>query len=971
MRPAPARPKGARARAGRPAPRIGERLQRELAALPDELRRRRFLSRRRALLRPETVARLSEIVSRRLRVDPKEALALAEVAETIGRRLRAPEALAQGLRAKGNALHFLNDYQAAVRHHEEAARLFAKAGQPTEVGRTLSTSIQSLILLGEYQRAQQAADRARAIFAGEGDHLRLARLELNVGNIYHRQDRFAEALRAYEEAYERLLQLGNDEGIAVASSNMAMCLINLNDFERALETHRRNRAFCDQHGMPRLVALADYNIAYLYYYRGQYGRAIEALKATRDACEGLGDVYLASLCRLDLAEIYLELSLSSDAADMAEQARAGFTGLHIGYEGAKALAFLAIAHGQQGKVLRALELCTEARALFVEEQNSVWPALLDLYQALILFGAGRLFEARRQCLAALESFRSSGLASKAILCRLLLGRLALRTGDLASARGECERAAQALSTLDLPALGFQLHYLTGQIEQAAGRSAGAYQAYGRARELLETLRGSLQGEELKIAFMKDKLEVYEALVDLALARGGDDGGAGEAFSYVEHAKSRSLQELLLRAATPVVPHLAGKSELVRRVSDLREELNWYYHRIAAEQMAPEEHTAQRLESLREEARAHENELLRVLRELPASESASMEVLAPVSLPLDDIRRALPADAMLVEYFRIGARLLAFLVTRDRLEVVPVALMPRVQHLLRLLRFQLSWARPGSVSPSSASPEPSLAATRAHLAELYQELIAPLRGRLEAGHLIFVPHDLLHYVPFHALHDGARHLIDSYTISYAPSASIYALCQRRHGVGEGSSLVLGVPEAQTPFILEEARAVAARLPGAELYVGEDASEAVLREKGEGRRFVHIAAHGFFRPDNPMFSGIRLGDSYLTLYDVYNLKLTAELVALSACVTGVNVIAAGDELIGLARGLFRAGAASLLLTLWEVPDQSTAEFMKGFYDRVLSASNRAAALREAMLEVREKRPHPVHWAPFVLMGKALSA
>jgi tetratricopeptide (TPR) repeat protein len=960
--------------AASPRPRVRrkrheDRLYEEMAALADTGSRRRFLARHPALARAETVARLSEMVSRKVRVDVHEALALAEAAELIARKLRSPAALAQGLRAKGNALHFLNDHKAAVEHHEEAARLFAMTDQPREVGRTLSTSIQPLILLGEYQRAHAAAGRAREIFAREGDDLRLARLELNVGNIFHRQDRFAEALQAYEQAYQRLLPHKDGEGIAVALGNMAMCLIALNDFPRALETHQRARTFSAEQGMPRLVALTDYNIAYLYYFRGQYGRAIEALKATREACDGLGDAYVASLCLLDLSEIYLELNLSGDAAEMAEQAMAGFRRLRIGYEAAKSLAYLAIAHGQQGKVLRALDLCAEARALFVEEQNSVWPALLDLYQALILFGAGRLFEARRQAAAALEAFNPPALASKAILCRLLLARLALRMGDVEAAERECGAAGASLSTLDLPALGFQLHYVRGQIGQAAGDPARAYQSFGQARQFLESLRSSLHGEELKIAFMKNKLEVYEGLVELSLGRAAGPEGVAEAFSYVEHAKSRSLHELLLRAATPVVPNVAGKSELVRRVSDLREELNWYYHRIAAEQMTAEEHTDDHLESLHSEVRAHETELLRVLRELPASESESLEVLAPVNLSLDEIRRALPADAMIVEYFRIGARLLAFLVTRERLEVVPVALVPRVQKLLRLLQFQLAWARPSVVDPAASSRASSLAATEAHLGELYQELIAPLRSRLDAAHLIFVPHDLLHYVPFHALHDGERHLIDSFSISYAPSATIYALCDRRAASSSGS-LVLGVPEPQTPFILDEVRSVAARLPDAELYVGLEASDSVLRDKGEGRRFVHVAAHGFFRPDNPMFSGIRLGGSYLTLYDLYNLKLPAELVVLSACVTGVNVIAAGDELLGLARGLFRAGAASLLLTLWEVPDQSTAEFMKAFYDRLLGAPNRAAALRAAVLEIRERYPHPLHWAPFVLMGKVLA-
>lgn len=952
------------------AGRRDERLYARLAKLPDDRSRRRFLSRHPVLLRREAVARLSEIVPQKVRVDVKEALALAEAAELIARRLRSPEALAQSLRAKGNALYALNEHKAAVQHHERATRLFTKVGKPTEVGRTLSTSIQPLILLGEYERAQKAAVQARDIFTREGDGLRLARLELNVGNIYHRQDRFEEAIHCYEQAYERLLPHENVEGIAVALGNMAMCLISLNDFPRALETHRRARAFSEEHGMPRLVALADYNIAYLYYFRGQYGPAIEALKATREACRKLGDAYLEALCHLDLSEIYLELNLSEDAAEMAQDALAAFRRLRMRYEAAKSLGYLAIAQGQQGKVLAALERFTEARAMFVREQNSVWPALIDLYQALILFGAGRLFEARRSCLAALEAFRSSPLASKAILCRLLLARLALRMGDLDAARQECGLAADSLSALDLPALGFQLHYVKGQIEQTAGQHAAAYDSYRSAQRSLETLRSSLRGEELKIAFMKNKLEVYESLVELSLGRGSRRESAEEAFAYVEQAKSRSLQELILRGAAPAAAGSAGKSELVRRVSELREELNWYYHRIEAEQMSPEQRTGERLQRLQSEVQAHESELLRVLRELPAAEGESRDLFVPVSLPLAAIRAALPADTIIIEYFRVGPRLLAFLVSRDALEVVPVALVARVEHLVRLLQFQLAWARPTAAHMSPASQEALLAATQAHLAELYRELLAPLRERLDAAHLIVVPHEVLHYVPFHALYDGRQHLIDSFSVSFAPSATIYALCHGRETNRAGPSLILGIPEPQTPFILEEVRSVAARLPQPELYVGAEASDAVLRERGEVSRFVHIATHGFFRGDNPMFSGIRLGGSFLTLHDLYNLKLPAELVALSGCVTGLNVVAAGDELLGLGRGLFRAGAASLLVALWEVPDKSTAEFMTAFYDRFLAAPNRAIALRDAMLEVRKRYPHPLHWAPFLLAGKILS-
>jgi len=118
---------------------------------------------------------------------------------------------------------------------------------------------------------------------------------------------------------------------------------------------------------------------------------------------------------------------------------------------------------------------------------------------------------------------------------------------------------------------------------------------------------------------------------------------------------------------------------------------------------------------------------------------------------------------------------------------------------------------------------------------------------------------------------------------------------------------------------------------------------------------------------MFSVIRLGTSYLSLFDLYSLKLPVALVTLSGCATGVNVVAAGDELLGLARGLLSAGAQSLLLSLWDVHDRSTAEFMRVFYGFYREHGDKALALQAAILRIRETYPHPYYWAPFFLVGK----
>jgi CHAT domain-containing protein len=951
-------------KAKRPKTSIPEKVLRELANLTTESKRTKFIASHPRLLDEGVVRQLNEAVRSKLRKNAREALCLGETSVAIARRLPNKQALGRSLRSKANALYMLGENEEALEFHAEALGIFREIHNPEEEARTLIPSIQPFILLGKYDEAFVAAEDAKKIFRRLGDDKRWAHVEINVGNIYHRQDRFEEGLACYERAYEILLPFRDSEGLAVALYNMAVCLITLNDFPRALAAYQRAREMCVSHGMTLLVTQSDYNIAYLYYLRGEYSRAIEMLRATREECEKNGDAHVLALCYLDLSEIYLELNLSTEAKESAHEGFLRFQKLGMGYEEAKCQAFEAMAYSQLGKALGALELFAKARAKFVSEKNLVWPWLMDLYQAVVLYNEGRLFEARRLCLGAAAFFDGSFLPSKAVLCHLLLARLSLRTGELADAKRESLRAIERLARLEAPSLHYQAHFLLGQIEQASGDVADAYDSCQKARKSLETLRSSLRGEELKIAFMKNRLEVYENLIELCLIRDEGPNGAEESFGYIEMAKSRSLAEILMRTGPAMKPADEGQSDLVRRIREMREELNWYYRRIEIEQLRAEEPSPERIAKLQKEALAHENELLHVLRELPESEERAAH--GPATRSLDSIRAALPQDAALVEYFSLKDQFIAAVLTHEGLKIVPLTPVSRVINLLRMLHFQISKFKLG-VEYTQTFEKSMLGVVQAHLGHLYEEILAPVRAQLTAPHLIIVPHGVLHYLPFHALLDGTGYLIDSFTVSYAPSASVFVHCQEKFPEATGSSLVLGVPDARAPLILQEVRAVAEIIPGAELLLGAQANQQVLREKGVQSRLIHVATHGKFRQDNPMFSGIRLGDAYLNLYDLYQLKLNAELVTLSGCATGMNVVTSGDELLGLIRGLLYAGAHSLLLTLWDVHDRSTADFMASFYRRMQNGDGKAAALQGAMIELRERFPHPYHWAPFTLVGK----
>jgi CHAT domain-containing protein len=132
-------------------------------------------------------------------------------------------------------------------------------------------------------------------------------------------------------------------------------------------------------------------------------------------------------------------------------------------------------------------------------------------------------------------------------------------------------------------------------------------------------------------------------------------------------------------------------------------------------------------------------------------------------------------------------------------------------------------------------------------------------------------------------------------------------------------------------------------------------------------LHLACHGQFRPDNPLFSGLHLADGFVTVRDICRQRLNAEVVTLSACETGLSKIFAGDEILGLSRGFLSAGAKSLILSLWTVNDAATSDLMKEFYINLSHGKSASEALRLAQLKFIKNNEHPYFWSPFILIGR----
>jgi CHAT domain-containing protein len=341
-----------------------------------------------------------------------------------------------------------------------------------------------------------------------------------------------------------------------------------------------------------------------------------------------------------------------------------------------------------------------------------------------------------------------------------------------------------------------------------------------------------------------------------------------------------------------------------------------------------------------------------------------------TITLEEVQAALGRDTVLVEYFLSGDLARAFVVTRKTARVVELAAAPNaIVDAIDRLRFHIEkW---GYGDDYGRARESLMAeGTRAHLDRLADLVWRPLA--VDADRLIIVPHGVLHSLPFHALPIGTdgESLIDRSEVSYLPSASTLRYLRRPGELAsdgaDPSVLVVGIEDERIPKVEEEIARVRGLFARGDVLRAGEARIAEFRARAAAADYLHVAAHGIFREDDPHFSALRLADGWLSVYDLYGLELKARLVSLSACQSGRSWVGGGDELVGLVRGFLHAGARSLLVSLWPVHDATTAQLMASFYGALRSGSTATAALRQAMREVRAEHPHPYHWAPFVWIG-----
>ena len=448
----------------------------QLLAAPDESARHSILQHNPQFQDRAVVLHLATDVPRVARNDVERAAHTAELAAWLAEILDDDYCRARSARAMGHPLQLQGKLRESLEQYQRAIDLFAKLKLETELAITLSGSLQPLILLGDYNESRLREERARKIFKAQNDELRLARLDANLGNVLHRQDRFEEALVLYGRAQEALERFGAKDDLALVLNNVAVCHISLREFDSALAAYERVRAYSYNLNLPRLTVQADYNIAYVHYLQGAYDRAIELYNRTRNVCVQTGDQYHAALCDLDQSEIYLHMNLPEESAGRARDALSQFQQLKMNYEAAKAYTFLGLASCYGPDASAPLDLFSKARELFLLEQNWIWPPLVDLYRGIVLYRQSQWQEALKAVNAAQTVLAHSALKEKAVLAELLRALLHLELADRTAARYWAESASDRVERDKLTELRYLAAYILGGIcdRQNDARAAQGY-----------------------------------------------------------------------------------------------------------------------------------------------------------------------------------------------------------------------------------------------------------------------------------------------------------------------------------------------------------------------------------------------------------------------------------------------------------------------------------------------------------------
>ncbi|TKB26511.1 CHAT domain-containing protein [Desulfopila sp. IMCC35006] len=895
-----------------------------------------------------------------------QSLSAFQQALELFRKLKDREGEGRCLNGVG-ALHKDLGEMAKAREYLEQALLIRR-----EVGNLRGESLTLLTLgpvyqyLGELEKALSSLSRSLSLYEIMEDLPSTGMAKYNLGQVYYGQGRLREARQSFADSLQIARTVGNIleeqkclNALGTACKDLCQYQDALLFFDQGLDLARKLRNHPGE-------ASALHNLGSLYITLGQSGEAEHYLKAALMRYYHLDMVSLTFETHYSLAWLYFDVGNYNNPQ-------------------------MAVPH-----MLEALEIAQQTGNQY--NIAGALNGLAGLYLRLGEFEEG--FSLAKQANALYQQLGNAFLQTG---CLITLGSLYLSKGEPQEALPCLETALRLAKEVGSSLTEGEAYYNLGALYSSLGKTEQACSMLQEATAIFDRMRYELRGDDFRLSFfnkswVQESYYVYTAQLIKRSQETLNQSFVAHAFHVCERRHARAFLDLLFSRRVSPKGHIS--SELSKQEEAMLLELAELQNRLSNPGLS----LPDRLLLLDQRTELN-SAFQRLLAQISKADSRLAEITEHNPWQVHKIQKLLRnEDTTLLQYSLHNHESYLWVVTGNSLNfyVLPdgLKIKAKVQELLSIL----------------IKPNVEGFASCAH--DLYQMLLEPAAAVLSGKRLLIVPDHLLHLVPFEVLlieapvsqkEQGGRgfrkfwrdqselgladlpFLIKKYEIIYSPSATIFAALREDRPTrfpAQWKKDFIGF--APVHFQRDSHHPGPSPLPGTEkevisisklflqnritLKLGEDASKkAVQSPEISDYRFVHFATHGWADQNNSQFSYLLLAptddESALHAFEITTLSLNADLIVLSACETGLGKLHHGEGFVGLMRAFFYAGGQSVLASLWQVHDESTAELMKHFYSFMITKRlDKGSALREAKLAVLQSKEwsSPYYWSAFILSG-----
>jgi CHAT domain len=846
--------------------------------------------------------------------DPRRAVGLATA--LIQNTSSDPEVRAVALRAAGLALAELHRPAEALRQLDQAVRLAGRSGLDQREGEARMSAAWVLFTMGRGRQALVEADRAGALLRDHAAH----RMRAQRAVILHGIGRTEEAFADYDAALVELVRGRDRLWEALARNNRGILYAERNQIQPATRDLVRAGELFRELGMALAVAHIEHNLGFL---AARAGDTVAALDWFRRSEEGhLAAGVPPTLVLISRAEVLLGVRLADEAVSVARRAVGQSQAARRSADLAQARLVLAEASLVAGDADEARRSADEALRAFRRQGRTAW-ALLAQWVGL----RARLAAAERpdgrllgQCRRLGARLRAAHWDNAALEAGIEAARLAVGLGRPAVAMAELDRAAPTGRRVAALTRARGL-YAVALRRYLAGDRRGARAALRRGTATVSDYATALGSLDLRAGVASHVADLTELGVRIAL----DGGRAASVLHWSELGRGLTLRT---RPAPP-----PDDAELAALLAELRH--------VAVERRTAALAGVDPRPLVRRQARLEE--AVRMISRRSRSRAAT----APTG-PTDRLVERLAdllADRTLVSYVEGAGEVVAVVCSGGRVGMRNLGPIDRLGNEVGTLLAALRRLSGGYGSDAVLRQRRTVAEQAA--ARLEATLITPLGLEPNGRPVVIVPAGVLHSLPWPALPALAGR-----AVTVAPSAALWAGIEGRRRARErrGRRPLVLVQGPDLPGAQREVAELAAAAPATTTLRGADATVAAVLDAVSGADVAHIACHGEFRPDNPLFSTLRLADGPLTVYDLQRVRRVPRRMVLSACDVGRTAVTAGEGLLGMSAAILSMGAHTLVAPLVSVPDDTTCQLMVGFHERLAAGTPADAAL----LQARETLP-----------------